>query len=310
MRVTIRGITPSTITFNSLGIIVRGDSNNPELYPESVARHINVVNEEQLTEVNSLVNAGLISIEVEAEDAPKPNPVVPERIADVTTEEVQEVTVDGDDGVEDVQQSETVEEPEEPEEEILTVEAEEKPKPKRRGRPKGSKDKKPRKTTKKKATKKSTKKKAPKKVAKAKPTESDEPNSSVVVMTPAGAVEGEMKRTFAGEIEDNERTAASIEAMKKLEEEEAEDIALADTPVDESKLDPSEQMGRKAIIATGEKETTEVEMKNSIVPEADQIKERGVEFIDKDEKKTDNPEEAFIDDDKDDDEDDMDFLEC
>ena len=125
-------------------------------------------------------------------------------------------------------------------------------------------------------------------------------------MTPGGAATGKMQRSFAGEITDSEKTAASIEAMAKLEEEEAEGIDLGDTVIDESTLDPSEQMGRKAIITTGDGETKAVSARNSILPEADQIRERGVEFIDRDDPVV--KKEAFIEDEGGDD-DESDFLE-
>ena len=65
-------------------------------------------------------------------------------------------------------------------------------------------------------------------------------------------------------------------------------------------------MGGKAIIATGENASTEVKLKNSMIPEAEQIKDRGVNFIDKDDKAETDDTTAFIDDSE---EDDVDFLE-
>lgn len=270
MRVTIKGTTPSTIAFNTLGIVVRGDSGKSDLYPESVARHIEIVNEDQLTEINSLVNANLISITVEDEGVPNKTAVDANRIVKTDNENTD------DESSED--------EPDQA-------------KASRRGRPKGSKDSTPRVRKSKKDIENTC-----------------EGDSSVTVMTPGGAVKGEMRRQCAGEINDSERTAASIEALKKLEEEEELEKNLEDVPIDESKLALEEQMGLPAVISTGDDGATAVEMKNSVVPEADVIKNRGVEFVDKKDKVT-TKSDAFIVEagdevgDDDDDGDDLDFLE-
>lgn len=261
MKVTIKGMTPSTLCFKTLGIIIRGDSKDLENHPGSIARSIDLVNEDQITEVNSLVNAGYITIEVE--DAPAPKKLLP-----VLQHTSVPVPVPAPTPVveEEVEEIEEVEDSIMPPEMITTPEpkAEEKKaelvaKPRGRGRPKGSKNK---------QTIKKIKKSA---------NETVENSSDVVVMTPAGAQTGKMKNSFSGEIEDNDRTRASIEAMQQLEDEEAEPEYV----IDESKLDPSEQMGRKAIISTGEKELA-VEMKQSMIPEAKQIKERGIQWVDGD----------------------------
>ena len=258
MRVTIKGITQSTIAFNTIGIVVRGDGRNPDLYPESIAYHIDIKNEDQLTEINSLVNAGFIEIIVEEEDAPVQKPAVTsERLSAVQVAEKTKV------------EEEKVEE--------------EKKVKKGRGRPKGSKNKKTQTET------------VVEDVADDTVEDVTEENDSVFVMTPAGAREGKMRNSCVGEISDSEKTQASIEAMEKLEKEEKDEVDLGDTVIDESKLDPSEQMGRKAIIASGGK-AEEVSMKNSIVPEAEEIRRRSVEFIDQqDEVTEDFAQDSFVD---------------
>jgi hypothetical protein len=278
MRVTIKGMTLSTIAFNTLGIVLRGDSRNTQLYPESIARHIDIVNEDQLTEVNSLVNAGFIVVEPET-----------------TSEENKKVSKG-----KEVQVAKTTESSSEDEE----IEDAPKPKSRGRGRPKGSKNK---------ATKKSEAKKI-KKVEKAlesekvdKKSENTEPESKPVIMTPNGPKAGRTVRTAAGEIKDGEATRASIEAMKKLEEEEELDKNLPDQKIDESNLDPSEQSGLEAVISA-HGNSQKVKMENSILPESKQIKERAVEFIDKNEKEQDDADQAFLDEFDDDNLDD--FLEC
>jgi len=290
MKVTIKGITPSTLAFNTLGIVVRGDSNDMELYPESIARHIDVINEDQLTEVNSLVNAGFIAVEVEEADVPKRPAPKPADLVNTTPPsapsipEVPEASEDDDgddDGVEDA------------------------PVPRKRGRPKGSKDTKPRKTSKK-------SKSGAKKVDKAKPTETEEPeNSTVVVMTPAGAKQGKMYRSATGDVPESDITEASIKAMEKLDEEEELDRNLPDDVIDESKLDPSEQVGLEAVISA-DGNAAKVKLTNSILPEAKEIKERAVEFIDQDDKDADEAaKQAFVNkqNENDNDDDDLGFLE-
>lgn len=94
--------------------------------------------------------------------------------------------------------------------------------------------------------------------------------SRVVIGTQEGPKFSRMSRSAIDDIPDSEKTMASLEAMKKLEKEEKEEIILPDAPVDESKLDPSEQMGRKAIISTYSG-TEDIKMVNSILPEADSV---------------------------------------
>jgi hypothetical protein len=89
MRLTIKGITPSTLTLNTLGIIIRGDSKVQA--PGSVARNIDIKNEAQLTEINSLVRAGFIRIENEDAPVVTPKPIVAERVVKVEEEVEEEV---------------------------------------------------------------------------------------------------------------------------------------------------------------------------------------------------------------------------
>lgn len=72
MRHTIKGITDRTITFNSLGITVRGNCSNLAQYPHSIARSIDIKTEDQWNEINAMMKAGLISIESEERPVQKP----------------------------------------------------------------------------------------------------------------------------------------------------------------------------------------------------------------------------------------------
>ena len=124
--------------------------------------------------------------------------------------------------------------------------------------------------------------------------ESEKSGSRVVVSTGSKVVEGKMSRSVIADMPESERTAASLEAMEKLEAEEAdkesEKDEELDDDLDESKLDASEQMGRKAVVMApgGEQK---VDMVNSILPESDNIKEADA-FIDTDEDLDDIDEET------------------
>jgi hypothetical protein len=107
--------------------------------------------------------------------------------------------------------------------------------------------------------------------------------SRVVIGTPDGAKQGKMKRSAIDDMVESDQNRASIEAMEKLEREEKEDINLPDTPVDEGKMDASEQMGRRAIVAT-EAGIDGVNMVNSILPESKIIKDADP-FIDREDKR-------------------------
>jgi hypothetical protein len=88
----------------------------------------------------------------------------------------------------------------------------------------------------------------------------------VVIGTGNGTYESKMvKNAIDRFLDDDEsdRTKASIDALKKMELEEAGKDA-EETVVDESKLPPQEQMGRQATVSTGDKETKE-DMVNSVL---------------------------------------------
>jgi len=105
---------------------------------------------------------------------------------------------------------------------------------------------------------------------------SEKSGSTVVVGTSEGIVEGQMKNSFVPQGEDSEAVQESLDAMAKLEAEERGEIEEGEEEplvIDESTLDPSEQMGRAAIISTGDA-PIEVPMKASILPENEAISER------------------------------------
>jgi hypothetical protein len=65
MKVNIYGLTESTISFNGVGINLRGKFNeDPELFePCSVAYNIDLKDQDQINEVNQIENIGLIRVE-------------------------------------------------------------------------------------------------------------------------------------------------------------------------------------------------------------------------------------------------------
>ena len=122
-------------------------------------------------------------------------------------------------------------------------------------------------------------------------------------MSPDGIKQGHMTRSAAADILESENTRASIEAMKRLEEEEENDTILPDTPVDESKLNPNEQRGRKATVYTPEGMKS-VDMVNNATPNSKKVDDP---FIDREDKEN-NKKVDFIDKKEDDDKDDA-FIE-
>jgi hypothetical protein len=110
MKVQIKSITESTISFNTIGITVRGNSNDTDRFPESIANNIEITNEAQKEELDGLSSLGYITYKVYSES---------EEATEEATEEVSEEV------------------------------SEEATKKRGRGRPKGSTNKKPTKKNKK-----------------------------------------------------------------------------------------------------------------------------------------------------------------
>lgn len=279
MRITIKGLTASTITFNSIGIILRGDSSKPEQYKESIARSVPINSMEAVQEIQEIKQAKLIDIElVDAEDSPYVYHLFPNLIP-VKEEETPEATVRVKRG---------------------------------RGRPKGSTNKSKTVTGEAKVNmvKRSTK------TTESVTAEVSEPVADVVtpdedtavVITEEGVCKTQVikEEDKVADLDESDRTSASIEALQKMEEEERLANEAENIEVDESNLDESEQKGGKAVIGTGGTEMKKVEMKNSIIPEAEEIKKKDP-FI-KDDTPVDDKADVFINEDNDDGEDK--FIEC
>ena len=113
-----------------------------------------------------------------------------------------------------------------------------------------------------------------KKISRKTDPEVENTDDEVVIMFDGKAKKGKSKRSMTGEIEESDATKASIEALKQIEAEEEADAEaeLNRKEIDESALPLNERMGEKVTIAYGSKSTSSVKMKNSILPEAEQIK--------------------------------------
>jgi hypothetical protein len=257
MKVCLRGLTKSIISFNAFKIFLHGE--------ESTV--IDVQTDAQRKEIDELVFNKLIQI-TDGQDA-KVNPLAEENV-DEPTDSVDE----------------TIEDDVSDKSEVKKTKGENKGGNKKKtkiGRPKGSKNK---------INK-----------LKIRPTDtSDKENemgSTVILATSAGPVKGKMVKTAIKDLPESEQTQASLDAMKKLEEEEAEESSKDKEVIDEAKLDPSERMGNKAVIAT-DGDSKSIEMVNSVLPESSAIKNRDP-FINKT-KATDDSDgpddlDAFLDDD-------------
>ena len=296
MKITITGKTESTISFNTLGINLRGKIS---------FHHVDLKNDEQIREVNAMRNAGLIDVQKEDvdEDIVQPVPAKTEAKTEAKpTEQVIETDVETS---EEVVEKEEVEDAPSTKSEKTKETKETKPAKRGRGRPKGSPNKSKKnskisslktaegrkalakamvepivavryphgdivakeqpKTVK---TVKSIKKvEAPKEA----PKEEDE-GDKVVVMSGGKAIKTSSKNSYSGEIPDGENTRASIEALKRMEAEEAGEKP-SDGLEDESKLPIQDRMGNPAVISTGQKNFEKIAMKNSVVPEAQQSKD-------------------------------------
>lgn len=291
MRVNICGLTDMTISFTGIGLILRG---------KVKASNIDIKSDDQMRELISMKNAKLISLEMEEVvpvlfKAPEAIKIV---LEDLKEEDLDEIVLpdlpDTTDDIEDSVSKPISISPLIPE--IPTI-----PKLENSKKLEDNANAKNKKTI--------------KRVAKSENSEetkktsiNDEDEGEVVIMTSTGVKRGKSKRMMSGEMPESEATKASIEALKKLEDEERGDIEEEANrkPIDESSLPLEERMGGKATIAFGPKNTESVKMKNSILPDAEQIRNANlIPLEDKSykQKEKERIKSAFIDSSQDDDED-------
>ena len=131
-----------------------------------------------------------------------------------------------------------------------------------------------------------------------------EMGSKVIIGMGDRNIETKMRKSFEGEIKESEATKDSIRAMEEIQNAEAKEKNKEDTKIDETKLDPSEQMGRQAtVVQEGTQKKTS--LAKSIIPEQEKIREVDP-FIDNKDDVKDPSKDAFVD--KTEDEDDDSFL--
>jgi hypothetical protein len=255
MRVTIIGKTASTIAFNTIGIVLRGQTS---------AVHIDIKNDDQKRELIGLKNAGLINV-ISEDVIPDVKQVVV--LKPIVVEEIKKQMDAERQPAESVESVEPVED--------APSSKQDAPIKRQRGRPKGTTKNKPVEAQKKLSAE--SKSILPPTIKRIESKDSivsnkEQPSKTdVIVMTTSGPVKTTAPRTMSPEIVDSDLTMASINALKELEDEERNQPS-EDFFIDESKLDRSERMGEKATIVMGSNKTLSVSMKNSTLPEAEAIK--------------------------------------
>ena len=257
MLLKIIGLTDSVITLNVLGVTLHG----------KVSGTFIIKNDNQLSEVKLLRKAGLIGVEdLEATQTEQELPK-------------QEVLAK-----KDKPKASKSSKPSKPEATKVEPEVKVAKKSLGRGRPKGSKNK---------SVQKKTILTQDQKVKLAE-EDTQKMGSDVIIATGNSFQKKKMRHSFAGEIPESAKTQESLDAMDKVLKEERDEEVEDKPTIDENKLDPSEQMGKMAVISDMGRPTKK-EMKNSILPASADIKNRDP-FIDRDDKKNekDKSEEAFI----------------
>mgnify|MGYP003965593465 CR=1 FL=1 len=251
MKVNIYGLTEATISFNSMGMMLRGKySSIPEEYEAgSVAYNVVIDNEHQANELRQISDLKLIRVEVleeEEKEAINLKDIVSSSLVEETVEETVEVITTTEPALEEIEDDVKVSE-----------------------LPPSAID------------------------IQIPLTDQYENSSDAVVMTSSGPRRGKMTHKMNGEIDDTDsRCAASLQAAEdlKTEEERLDDV------IDETLLDPSEQMGSKAVLGAGSGKTTTTAMKNNAF--GDKPEPNFLDLEVEDDKKTDKSKEVespFID---------------
>jgi hypothetical protein len=263
MKVTIKGLTDSTITFTKIGFTLRGNHRKLEQFPNSVASNVEISTKEQIDELNSLVSAKLIEV---IEEKPvviqMPSLKVSQTVATIIT-----TTANSQVKTEEIVTNEVQEPVTNTVKEVEVV----------------------------KTSKISSKSKKIKKIS-GKADNTNEDASVTVVATPSGPMKtGTFKNTEGA----MDNSPVSDESVKAAEDMEAED-AKEDNIVDESNLDQNEKMGNEAVIAMGRNDFKKTAMKRSSIDGQEELKKHDP-FIDKEENELkDKAKPAFIEEPKDD----------
>ncbi|MFA5313098.1 MAG: hypothetical protein WC375_07285 [Methanomassiliicoccales archaeon] len=253
MKISITGTTESVITFNTLGIVLRG---------KQTAGNLDITTDEQRNEIIVLKRAGFINVRELEPSRANEYPIFPEA-KPITKPDIKlpnesltqnlsggsladDIGSSMSDDVEDLVFAPT---------NTQAVQA-----PKRPGRPKGSKNK-------------------IKTISRCNYKNDESGNESgreVIIGTASGIRKGNMVHSAVESKEDPENVRESLEAMEEIKKEEAS----KSDKIDESTFELHERNGGKAYIATGES-IQQINAVNSVLPESDNIKNRDP-FIDKD----------------------------
>ncbi len=284
MKYTIKGLTDSTLTLNTLKITLRGNSNKLGLYPNSIAKGVMVTTAEQMAEIQALSkNKYILAIPEEQQSeqeayahnsvpnsAPKSRPnYVTETSKETVYGEISKLAKFSVNISKDAN-------------EVLnkaldlydrglftgtgTIELFQHTLAKKTGGalvPDSEVLK-----LKSEPAKAVSAKKGPKKISRAsKVDQDDDEEGSVVMGTDGKAIKVSSKSRPVAE--DEKLVDASLKAMAKLEAEEkaANEEAEDYDPIDEEKLDPSERMGNEVVISGG-RTTKKVKMAQSILPKS------------------------------------------
>jgi len=272
MKVTIKGLTEATITINSLGITLRGYNAQKNSFPTNIARGIEIDSTEIQRELEGLVKAGLIELIEEKEVIiPSPTLSVPEleipvseidNGQDVFAEEAKRMGISVEDEVSEPEVAENNSSPEEP------------------GQP----------------DTKSTASGLSQIEECENPDEMEEiEDEKPVVMTERGAARSDNMRV---EIEDDsDRTKASMEAMAKLEEEEAErnegweDQVFIDRRIKEAE-ELTDKMGQDTVVVIQDRQTETRTMQHNAMDQADASKDAVIYDIEQQAKQAQEAKEA------------------
>jgi len=294
MRLAIKGVTGATITFNTLGLILRGteatiqDINTSEKEAEirelEINRLIRTINVDEMEKRKAEIDTEQRELDGGIDEDPQSNYIehieYAEQVEQVEDAPAIEDILEESAQVPEVEESEDVaDESEDVAEvvediEVVTAKVAVVPVP------------------------------SPATVSS---LEIPKEASNVTIHTGERVITGKMVNASGpSQAEDTEQVRASLDAMKILEDEEREANSEDKPDPTIGKFEANGQMGRKATVATAEGQAQPT-MRNSVVPEADPVRDP---FIDRKEKAEDNSAEAFIDEIAGGDEKSEEFIEC
>lgn len=249
MKVNIEGLTDMTITFNTIGISLRG---------KTVAKSLDITNDNQLVELNVLKRNNLVSYEIIEGDQVCKKTITSvneiEKVSSTDFFDAFSAEVMKKAGVAEFVQTTT-----DNSSSLIRIDAETDTKVKRRGR---------------RRREVIEEKKAPPTIKRVKEIEEeviierpvdtlsgDEQKSTTTIMTSNGPKKVDMVHNLSGEISENEdRCKASMDS------DETQDVRFIDSELD---LDVTQRSGNSVVIGTGSGNTKSDTMKNTYTPESE-----------------------------------------